>query len=258
MNVRTSNWPNLRTLVPVLTGECTPDAKQIGALPECPDQLSRKPIALCTRPARRGRDPVRAGRPRAARGQSTPLAHFPSNTTLWTAPSRQHGRCMRGNARPRLPRLVPCRSRGCIFILSIKYQCRPRDRQGARWKTEESALRRATRRKFFTSASSFARLERALYLLLARTIFKTTSRSPRSAGPGCRRRFDLAVAKESPPVSPKSGVDQEAEYRAQTRLWLRLLACTTLIEGELRRRFREEFDFTMPRFDVLAQLDREP
>ncbi|UGA46002.1 MarR family transcriptional regulator [Bradyrhizobium quebecense] len=78
------------------------------------------------------------------------------------------------------------------------------------------------------------------------------------SGPGCRRRSDLAVAKESPPVSPKSGVDQEAEYRAQTRLWLRLLACTTLIEGELRRRFREEFDFTMPRFDVLAQLDREP
>ncbi|MCC8962510.1 MarR family transcriptional regulator [Bradyrhizobium sp. UFLA 03-164] len=68
----------------------------------------------------------------------------------------------------------------------------------------------------------------------------------------------MALAKESPPVSPRSGVDQEAEYRAQTRLWLRLLACTTLIEGELRRRFREEFDFTMPRFDVLAQLDREP
>lgn len=68
----------------------------------------------------------------------------------------------------------------------------------------------------------------------------------------------MAVAKESPPVSPRNGGDQEAEYRAQTRLWLRLLACTTLIEGELRRRFREEFDFTMPRFDVLAQLDREP
>ena len=61
----------------------------------------------------------------------------------------------------------------------------------------------------------------------------------------------MAVAKESPPVSPRNGGDQEAEYRAQTRLWLRLLACTTLIEGE-------EFDFTMPRFDVLAQLDREP
>lgn len=68
----------------------------------------------------------------------------------------------------------------------------------------------------------------------------------------------MAVAKESPPVLSRNGTDQEAEYRAQTRLWLRLLACTTLIEGELRRRFREEFDFTMPRFDVLAQLDREP
>lgn len=68
----------------------------------------------------------------------------------------------------------------------------------------------------------------------------------------------MAVARESPPVSTRNGTDQEAEYRAQTRLWLRLLACTTLIEGELRRRFRDEFDFTMPRFDVLAQLDREP
>ncbi|KGT79753.1 MarR family transcriptional regulator [Bradyrhizobium japonicum] len=67
----------------------------------------------------------------------------------------------------------------------------------------------------------------------------------------------MALAKESTPVS-KNGADQDAEYRTQTRVWLRLLACTTLIEGELRRRFREEFDFTMPRFDVLAQLDREP
>jgi len=68
----------------------------------------------------------------------------------------------------------------------------------------------------------------------------------------------LALAKEPAPISVKDGPAEEAEYKAQTRLWLRLLACTTLIEGELRRRFREEFDFTMPRFDVLAQLDREP
>ena len=68
----------------------------------------------------------------------------------------------------------------------------------------------------------------------------------------------MALAKESSPASSRNAADAEAEYRAQTRLWLRLLACTTLIEGELRRRFREEYDFTMPRFDVLAQLDREP
>lgn len=68
----------------------------------------------------------------------------------------------------------------------------------------------------------------------------------------------MALAKESPPASSKNAADAEAAYRAHTRLWLRLLACTSLIEGELRRRFREEYDFTMPRFDVLAQLDREP
>lgn len=68
----------------------------------------------------------------------------------------------------------------------------------------------------------------------------------------------MALAKEPPPASSRNAADAEAEYRSQTRLWLRLLACTTLIEGELRRRFREEYDFTMPRFDVLAQLDREP
>ena len=47
-------------------------------------------------------------------------------------------------------------------------------------------------------------------------------------------------------------------HRAQTRLWLRLLACTTLIGAELRRRFRDEFAFTLPRFEILAQLDRQP
>ncbi len=48
------------------------------------------------------------------------------------------------------------------------------------------------------------------------------------------------------------------EHRNQTRLWLRLLACTTLIGAELRRRFRDEFDITLARFEILAQLDRQP
>lgn len=42
----------------------------------------------------------------------------------------------------------------------------------------------------------------------------------------------------------------------ETHLWLRLLTCTTLIESEVRRGLREEFDFTLPRFDLLAQLER--
>lgn len=39
------------------------------------------------------------------------------------------------------------------------------------------------------------------------------------------------------------------------RAWLRLLACTTLVENEVRARLRTRFDTTLPRFDVLAQLD---
>ena len=43
--------------------------------------------------------------------------------------------------------------------------------------------------------------------------------------------------------------------REQLRLWLRLLACTNLIESRVRTRLREDFDTTLPRFDMLAQLD---
>lgn len=42
------------------------------------------------------------------------------------------------------------------------------------------------------------------------------------------------------------------------RLWLRLLSCSMVIEKRLRRRFIEQFDTTLPRFDVLAALDRRP
>ena len=43
--------------------------------------------------------------------------------------------------------------------------------------------------------------------------------------------------------------------RSALRLWLRLLACSTLVEREVRARLRARFDTTLPRFDVLAQLD---
>jgi len=42
------------------------------------------------------------------------------------------------------------------------------------------------------------------------------------------------------------------------RLWLRLLAATNEMERTLRRRLRTEFGTTLPRFDVLAALDRAP
>ncbi len=56
--------------------------------------------------------------------------------------------------------------------------------------------------------------------------------------------------------------DSETRARAgdptALRLWLRLLACTNLVEAPLRRRLREQFDGSLPRFDLMAQLEREP
>lgn len=46
--------------------------------------------------------------------------------------------------------------------------------------------------------------------------------------------------------------------RIELRVWLRLLTCATLVEREVRRKLRAEFDTTLPRFDLLAQLDRAP
>ena len=46
--------------------------------------------------------------------------------------------------------------------------------------------------------------------------------------------------------------------RTSLRLWLQLLACTALIERHVRERLRDRFDITLPRFDMMAQLDREP
>ncbi|MHA1538127.1 MAG: MarR family winged helix-turn-helix transcriptional regulator [Alphaproteobacteria bacterium] len=44
--------------------------------------------------------------------------------------------------------------------------------------------------------------------------------------------------------------------RLDLRIWLRLLTCTNLIERRVRQNLRRSFDFTLPRFDLLAQLDR--
>jgi DNA-binding MarR family transcriptional regulator len=50
--------------------------------------------------------------------------------------------------------------------------------------------------------------------------------------------------------------ERPADHEAELRLWLRLLTCTTLIEGEIRTRLRDSFDVTLPRFDLMAQLDK--
>lgn len=46
--------------------------------------------------------------------------------------------------------------------------------------------------------------------------------------------------------------------KARLRLWIRLLRASRYIEGEVRNRLRQEFDITLPQFDVLAALFRKP
>jgi DNA-binding MarR family transcriptional regulator len=46
------------------------------------------------------------------------------------------------------------------------------------------------------------------------------------------------------------------EHHASLRLWLRLLSCTSLIEETIRQKLREQFDISLSRFDLMAQLER--
>jgi DNA-binding MarR family transcriptional regulator len=49
-----------------------------------------------------------------------------------------------------------------------------------------------------------------------------------------------------------------ADHAAALRLWLRMLTCTQLVEREVRAALRAQFDTTLPRFDLMAQLERAP
>ncbi|HEU4414018.1 MAG TPA: MarR family transcriptional regulator [Candidatus Angelobacter sp.] len=62
--------------------------------------------------------------------------------------------------------------------------------------------------------------------------------------------------------APASAAVLDLETRATRgdhqalRLWLRLLSCTVRIENHIRLRLRREFNTTLPRFDLMAQLER--
>jgi DNA-binding MarR family transcriptional regulator len=49
-----------------------------------------------------------------------------------------------------------------------------------------------------------------------------------------------------------------ADHAQALRLWLRLLTCTQLVEREVRSALREQWSTTLPRFDLMAQLERAP
>jgi DNA-binding MarR family transcriptional regulator len=78
---------------------------------------------------------------------------------------------------------------------------------------------------------------------------------------GCGADFEASAMQESGVIhldAETKVAERPGDHKEELRLWLRMLTCTTLIEGEVRRRLRDDFDVTLPRFDLMAQLDKAP
>ncbi len=76
------------------------------------------------------------------------------------------------------------------------------------------------------------------------------------------RSVPLALASAPAPVLDDDRIGHEARAVAgdhiDLKIWLRLLACSTQIEQQIRQRLRTRFGTTLARFDYLAQLQRHP
>jgi hypothetical protein len=71
----------------------------------------------------------------------------------------------------------------------------------------------------------------------------------------------MAAMNKTHPVpldAETKAAERPVDHKAELKLWLRLLTCCNLIEAEIRRRLQARFAVTLPRFDLLAQLDKVP
>lgn len=96
-------------------------------------------------------------------------------------------------------------------------------------------------------------------------MYEFAGKSPRGnlpGRPGTRAKTGECVDKLNRHAAVCEVVDQEARAGSdqddRLRLWLRMLSCTSLIERQVRSKLRQEFNFTLPRFDLMAHLDRSP
>ena len=67
----------------------------------------------------------------------------------------------------------------------------------------------------------------------------------------------MALRAAPGPRRDRETIARSDDHRA-LRIWLRLLTCAQLIERQVRSRLREHFGTTLPRFDLMAQLERRP
>jgi DNA-binding MarR family transcriptional regulator len=61
----------------------------------------------------------------------------------------------------------------------------------------------------------------------------------------------------APGASDRETAARPDDHRA-LRLWLRMLTCTQMIERQIRNELRLRFATTLPRFDLMSQLERHP
>lgn len=59
-------------------------------------------------------------------------------------------------------------------------------------------------------------------------------------------------------MKPDNAPTTDPASKEHLRLWLRLLKINRLVEAELRERLRVQFATTLPRFDVMSALYRNP
>jgi DNA-binding MarR family transcriptional regulator len=62
------------------------------------------------------------------------------------------------------------------------------------------------------------------------------------------------ITHDIPDLESRTGPEDHHDLR----LWLRMLTCCNLVESEIRGRLRTEYETTLPRFDLMAQLLRVP
>jgi DNA-binding MarR family transcriptional regulator len=64
------------------------------------------------------------------------------------------------------------------------------------------------------------------------------------------------VALKAVPAALDAETRVHDDHHVSLRLWLRLLSCTNQVEGRVRQNLQSSFDTTLPRFDLMAQLER--
>jgi DNA-binding MarR family transcriptional regulator len=82
-----------------------------------------------------------------------------------------------------------------------------------------------------------------------------TARAATARAGGPPPEINMRARSAASATDPSRGEPDPSAGREALRVWLRLLSCTNLIESRIRTRLRDRFETTLPRFDLLAQLD---